>query len=88
MTQFSMGPREECDHPSPFKTKSILSASDISSSPEAFSKIPLLLVMAHWKEDLSWVSSAPYPAVVYHKHPSDAGSAPHFVPHNVAGEAR
>jgi hypothetical protein len=88
VAQFGMGPSEECDSPPPVNSKSILSASDISSSPSAFSSIPLLLVMAHWKEDLSWFASSKYPAVIYHKHPDDSGEAPHFVPHNVAGEAR
>ena len=82
-----MGPREECDQPSPFDPGIIIPDSEIALNTQAFTEIPILLVMAHWKEDLSWIASNPFPAVVYHKHPDDSNDAPHFVPHNVAGEA-
>ena len=43
-----------------------------------------LLVLAHWTEDLSWLRYQPYPAIVYEKHPSRRGDAPHYVEKNVA----
>jgi len=49
---------------------------------------PLVLVLCHYEEDLTWLQFQPFPAVVYEKHPNNVLRAGlHGVPRNTANEA-
>jgi hypothetical protein len=49
-------------------------------------EIPVLLVLSHYNEDVTWLQSSPFPSIIFSK-ASTHPTAHHAVPKNVASEA-
>ena len=59
-TQFEMSASiAECS--GPFGPGKILTPDEVDENLSGFSSIPVLTVMSHWTEDLSWVKFNPFP---------------------------
>ena len=73
----------------PSKTPRFLTSTELRTQPERLIQEQLVLVMAHWNEDISWINSQPFPTIIYEKNAKnyDPVSPLHFVPRNVANEA-
>jgi hypothetical protein len=52
----------------------IITAEDLDRDPLLLERTPFLLMLCRYREDVSWLKSQPYPAIVYEKdYPSNQG---------------
>ena len=76
-------------HPDAALAGWVLTAAALAARPGLLPSLPLVLVLAHWDEDVSWLARQPYPVLLYEKRPGRARdeAGAHGVAHNVGGES-
>ena len=79
----------ELCHPDAALAGWVLTAAALAARPGLLPSLPLVLVLAHWDEDVSWLARQPYPVLLYEKRPGRARdeAGAHGVAHNVGGES-